>query len=92
VDDGDLRQGLGKLVRQLVSERTGGGEPVAPLLRAHLGERAHELPILAEELDAWELPNLQLAIDAALERPGWSARIVGLMGQAQRSSATSLSD
>ena len=28
--------------------------------------------ILTEELDAWELPNLQLAIDAALARPGWS--------------------
>src|SRR5215218_1886444 len=90
--DGDLRHDLGELVRELLAERTGCGEPVAPLLRAHLGERAHEVPILAEELDAWELPNLQLAIEAALARPGWSARTVGLMGQAKRYSATSLSD
>jgi len=33
-------------------------------------EGARELPVLTEVLDDWELPNLQLALDAALARDG----------------------
>jgi hypothetical protein len=64
----DLRGQLGKLVRQLLEEQQDdqSGEPLAPVLVAHLGEGARELPILTEALDDWELPNLQLGIDAAL--------------------------
>jgi cell division protease FtsH len=90
----DLRADLGKLVRQLVAEHEQDrpGDPIAPLLHAHLGERARELPVLTEGLDDWELPNLQLGLDAALARPGWSAEIVGLTGEAKRYHQFSLSD
>ena len=90
--DDDLRRDLGKLVRQLVQERRREGEPVAAVLREHLGERARELPVLAEELHSWELPNVQLALDATVDRPGWTARVLGLTGQGKRFSGASLSD
>ncbi len=82
--DDDLRVQLGRLVRQLVRDTTDGdGEKLAPALQAHLGEGASDLPILTEELQPWELPNLQLALDAVLARDGWTARILGLSAHAR---------
>jgi cell division protease FtsH len=90
----DLRTQLGKLVSELLEEYHHGqsGEKVAPLLLAHLGPEARELPILTEGLDDWELPNLQLGLDALFARPGWSAELIGLTGRAKRYEQFSLSD
>lgn len=42
----DLRADLGRLVRQLLEEHDARrtGEPIAPVLRAHLGEEAGGCP------------------------------------------------
>ena len=87
----ELRSQLGRLVRQLLQERD-DSDPVADLLREQLGESAGELPVLIEELHAWDLPNLQLALDSAFERPGWEARVVGLSGQARHYHGLGLGD
>lgn len=90
----DLRAQLGELVRQLVEERPDSdANPVGPLLREHLGVAAdvRDLRVYTEELQGWELPNLQLAIDAAFARPGWSVRVVGLGGNARHYHDLSLS-
>jgi ATPase family associated with various cellular activities (AAA) len=89
----DLRAQLGELVRQLVSEGGEEGEDsIRATLRAHLGERASELPILTEELHPWELPNLQLALDATLAQNGWTSRVLGLSGHARHYHGLSLGD
>ncbi|HEY7794201.1 MAG TPA: ATP-binding protein [Gaiellaceae bacterium] len=89
----DLRGDLHRLVRQLLEEGVEQkGQPIAPVLRGHLGERAQELPVLTEAVDDWELPNLQLGLEAALAREGWSAEIIGLTGRAKRYDQFSLSD
>jgi cell division protease FtsH len=82
-DTGDgLRADLGRLVRQLVEEapsRRGRAPLIGPQLRAHLGlaeGEEPEFPIFAEEMEMWELPNLQLALDAALARAGWGGRVL----------------
>jgi hypothetical protein len=90
--DDDLRTQLGKLVRELIRETEEDAEPVTGLLLEYLGEGAKELPILIEELQGWDLPNLQLALDAALARAGWEARIVGLAGHATHYDDLGLSD
>jgi cell division protease FtsH len=92
VTDQDLRAQLGKLVRELIQEADEKIEPVTGLLREHLGEGANELPVLIEELHVWDLPNLQLALDAALSQPGWESRIVGLAGHAAHYHGLGLGD
>lgn len=92
MDTDDLRAELGRLVRELLQERSRAGQPVASVLRAHLGAEVALLPILTEELDTWDLPNLQLAIDSIVARDGWDARILGLVGHGKRFSAFSLGD
>jgi hypothetical protein len=88
----DLRSELGRLVRQLARESDDDLEPITGLLREHLGEGAGELPILIEELDAWDLPNLQLAFDEMFARDGWESRVVGLAGQAMHYHGLGLGD
>ncbi len=80
--DEDLRSQLGKLVRQLTRETDDVVFPITTLLREHLETASGNLPIVVEELQTWDLPNLQIALDAALSRPGWESRTVGLVGQA----------
>jgi hypothetical protein len=90
----DLRRQLGELVTQLLQEyqHGGRGESVAPLLRGHLGDDAGSLPILTESLEDWELPNLQLGLEAVLARDGWSASTSGSRGRrgATSSSASAI--
>ena len=88
----DLRSELGRLVRQLARESDDDLEPITGLLQDHLGEGAGELPILIEELDAWDLPNLQLAFDEMFARAGWESRVVGLAGQAMHYHGLGLGD
>jgi cell division protease FtsH len=90
----DLREQLADLVRQLLEESPKPeGRTIGPMLRAHLGiEGAAEgARIYTQELERWELPNLQLALDAAVARPGWSSEIVGLGGNARHYHDLSLS-
>ncbi len=81
-----LRADLGALIRQLLEEsHRPEGQAVGPLLRAHLGAEtaAAGTRIYTQELEAWELPNLQLALDAAVARPGWASEVLGLGGNAR---------
>jgi hypothetical protein len=77
-----LRADLGRLVRQLVEEgpvRTSRAPLIGPQIREHLrlGEGEEPtLPVFAEEMEGWELPNLQLALDAAMARAGWDGRVL----------------
>ena len=79
-DSSALREDLASLVRQLLEESPRSADPAAVPIREHLGVPVEQLTIHGEELSDFELPNLQLALDAALARPGWQARIVGLAG------------
>jgi ATPase family protein associated with various cellular activities (AAA) len=81
-----LRGDLGRLIRQLLEdEHRPKGRGIAEPLRAHLGTGvdAAETRIYTEELQRWELPNLQLALDAAVARPGWTSEVLGLGGNAR---------
>ncbi|MEW6583485.1 MAG: ATP-binding protein, partial [Actinomycetota bacterium] len=89
----ELRRDLARLVGELLAESAAGdGQPVGPRIRAHLGPGADELPILAEDLEDIDLPNLQLALDALFARLGWGATVVGIGGQAKRFSMLGLSE
>jgi hypothetical protein len=92
VTDDELRRQLGRLVRQLLEEKDDDAEPVTGVLRKHLGADAKDRPVIIEELHAWDLPNLQLALDAALTREGWSSRVVGLAGHAAHYHGLGLGD
>jgi hypothetical protein len=90
--DKTFRRDLATLVRELLEESHRGSNPIGTPIREHLGMSDEDLAVHAEELSDFELPNLQLALDAALARPGWQGRVVGLAGQGRHFSGLGLGD
>lgn len=95
-DDIDrLSRDLASLVRRLL-DRAGEGEEDVPqvgaLARAHVGEGATSMPVVGDRFSRWDQANLQLALDAAIARQGWSAEVVGLSGQARHYGGLGLGD
>jgi cell division protease FtsH len=92
VSDSDLRRDLAALIRQLLEESHRTSSSVGASIREHLGVPQEELTVHAEELSDFELPNLQLALDAAFARPGWQGRTVGLAGMSGHFAEVGLGD
>jgi ATPase family associated with various cellular activities (AAA) len=68
-------------------------EPVfAARLRAHFGTDPAVLPIVAEQFEASEHPNLQAALDAWLRQPGRSAEAMGVTSEYKRFNGLGLGD
>lgn len=55
--------------------------PFKAMLREHLGEDPANFPVTVDTIAPYDLPNLQLALDAYLERDGAEHRVVGFGGQ-----------
>lgn len=91
-----LARDLGLLARRLL-ERLGdeaeeGAPQVGALVREHLGDGAVSMPVVSAAFSAWDQANLQIALDAALAREGWSAETTGLAGQARHYAGMGLGD
>ena len=91
-EEATFREELAALVRQLLEESHRVSNSVGAPIREHLGASAHELAVHTEQLSDFELPNLQVALDSALARPGWEGRVVGLAGQGHHFSGLGLGD
>jgi cell division protease FtsH len=91
-DEATFRRELAALVRELLDESHREGKSIGTPIREHLGLGDEDLTVHAEELSDFELPNLQVALEAALARPGWHARVVGLAGQGRHFSGVGLGD
>jgi cell division protease FtsH len=92
VSDTEFRDDFAALVRELLEESHRESNPIGAPIREHLGLAVEDLTVHAEELSDLELPNLQLALDAALARPGWQGRVVGIAGQGRHFSGLGLGD
>ena len=52
--------------------------PLIDRIQAHLGDDPAQHPVIAEEYDAFEHPNVQVALDAYLAGPERQADLVGV--------------
>ena len=86
---------LGRLVQRLlerVHTESDDARQVGDLIREHLGDDAAAMPVVRARFSAWDQANLQIAIDHALAREGWSAETVGMAGQARHFGGTGIGD
>ena len=65
-------------VHQVASSAAAQASPLLDKIREHLGTDPAELPVTLEQIDTFEHPNLQLAIDAYLGQNGNSADLFGV--------------
>ena len=66
--------------------------PLFDRLREYLGPEPAKAPVVAEEFDNWEHPNVQVALDAVLGKPGRRSEIVGIAAQNKRFGQITFSD
>ena len=76
----------------MVVEASREPSPFLARLREHLGIDPSRLPVIAEEFQRYDHPNLQTALDAYVAAPGRSAEIIGVAAQNKRFMAVQLSD
>ena len=69
--DEDFRDALGRLVRQLLKEDQGEqrGTPMLPVLDAHFGQPADDLPVVQESIDAHRVVDVDIALAEIGPRP-----------------------
>lgn len=80
-----FRGRFAQLVSDLLEESNRRDEDeLAAAIQRHLGTDASGLPIHSEDLPAFEIANLQLGLDAALARPGFSAEVLGVAGHGRQ--------
>jgi hypothetical protein len=62
------------------------------IVREHLGADPGEVPIIGEEVHAWDQVTLQLALEVLVARNGRSVKLVGIGGEQSRHMSLMLSD
>jgi hypothetical protein len=68
------------------------GSPLLERIAAHVGTEPAGLPVIAEEFDSFEGPNLQVALDEWVAGAGREATLVGVGVDQKRFMALGLSD
>jgi hypothetical protein len=58
--------------------------PLMDRLRTHLGGEPGRMPIITEDFDSYEHPNVQVALDKVLYSNGRSSDLVGIAAQNKR--------
>ena len=79
-------------VQQVASAASPETSPLLDKVREHLGTDPAQLPVTLEQLDTFEQPNLQLAIDAYVHQDGHSADLYGVSMDNKRFMAIGLSE
>jgi hypothetical protein len=92
MDGEEFRSEFAQLVRDLLQESHRVDTGLSDLLRQHIGGDVEDVPVHAESVESYDLPNLQLALDAVLARPGIEARLIGVAGQGRRFGDIGLAD
>ncbi len=76
----------------VVAQATPPANPLLERLEGHLGVDPTQLPVITEEFDPFEHPNVQVALDAYLGGEGRRADLLGVAAGNKRYMALSLSD
>jgi hypothetical protein len=79
-------------VRQVAAAAAGQNSPLLTRIRAHLGTDLARQPVIIEQFDTFEQPNLQVALDAYIAGEGRSAELVGVSMENKRFMAVGLSE
>src|SRR5439155_14038146 len=85
MDERTTPEEFGLLFKRFLDDIVNRAEvPEGPLLkrlRAHLGGEPVRMPVISEEFERFQQANLQVAMDAYVERPGNSAELIGLAAE-----------
>jgi len=81
-----------EFMEAVVAQATPPASPLLDRIQSHLGVDPAQLPVIGEEYDSFEHPNLQVALDAYMAVPGRRIHLVGVGADNKRFMAFGLSD
>ena len=81
-----------QFVKQVAGLAAAQTSPLLERLRSHLAAELAQLPVTVEQFDSFDLPNLQVALDAYLAADGRSAELLGVTMEHKRFMAVGLSE
>lgn len=81
-----------RFVDAMNAEAAKEANPLIERLKGYLGEEPSKVPVVAEEFEAYEHPNAQVATDAVLGRHGRSFELIGISMMQKRWNAITFSD
>lgn len=55
-------------------------KPIRQKLVEHMGKDLNSFPIISEQFEAYNYPNLHLALEDFVKQPGRNAKLVGVQG------------
>jgi len=79
-------------VRQVAGAAAGQASPLLTRMRDHLGIDLARQPVIVEQFDTFEQPNLQVALDAYAAADGRTVDVVGVSMENKRFMAVGLSE
>ncbi len=79
-------------VRQVAAAAAGESSPLLARIRAHLGADLARQPVIVEQFDTFEQPNLQVALDAYVAGEGRGVDLLGVSMENKRFMAVGLSE
>ena len=91
-DNTEFAVSFKRFIDAMYAESAKVGSPFLDRLREHFGVEPTALPVIAEEFQRYDHPNLQVALDAYVKVDGRSSSLVGIAAQNKRFMALQLSD
>lgn len=95
-DDGtkssEFARAFTRFIANMNADAAREASTLIPRLREHLGGDPTVMPIVAEEFEAWEHPNVQVALDAVTSARGRRAELIGIGAQNKRWGQITFSD
>jgi hypothetical protein len=76
----------------VVAAASAAENPLLDRIRAHLGAAPSQLPVIAEEFETFEHPNVQVALEAYVAADGRQAELLGIAAPNKRFMGLNLSD
>lgn len=93
--DSDVAR-FGATFQSFMEAMTAAAErPESPLVEhivRHMGQEVAQLPVIAEEYESFDQPNVQVALDDCIAQPGREAELVGIGVENRRFQQFGLSD
>lgn len=88
----DYAEAFATFVRLIAAQADQQERSLGSRLAEHLQSDPSALPVISQDFAGYEQPNLQMALDAMLAKPGTRHKVIGISGEARRYMGVAISD
>jgi cell division protease FtsH len=91
-DPGDYAEIFANFVRMMAAQGKAERHSLGRRIAEHIQTDPADLPVVSQDFESYDQPNLQVALDSWLARPGTSHEVVGISGEQRRYMGVAIAD